>query len=344
MAEERVEETVAEEPQEKVEIRYVFARFHRRVLANLIDFILWALLFLGFFLGIRAIVTHTPPYLENENELIAMRLDSGLYRKTTENKVFDIVSYLNLEENAFSGYAKQLQAVEAIDAFIVYTQDSVGQESADTIQKNFDEYRLDPNLNYLGKPYFISVDGEIKKNEDCSANALTYFEKVYAPYIDDRCQGYLVTMFPRYLELVRFESNCLFFAELLPAYVVSPILVYYVPTLFFKRGRMTIGKWMYRIGIIDKNLLIPSFKRSSARFLIFYFAELMLSPFTFAIPLIVSASLMAFSRSHQGFPDFLLGIYEVDADSNKLYFTQEEILLSDLGAKKPIEFHPTYED
>ena len=203
---------------------------------------------------------------------------------------------------------------------------------------------MDPKLAYDGASYFISVNGEIKKNEACSANALTYFEKVYAPYIDDHCQGYLVTLFPNYLELVRFESNCLFFAELLPAYMLSPIVVYYVPTLFFKRGRMTIGKWMYHIGLVDKRLLIPSFKRSSARFLIFYFAELMLSPFTFAIPFIVSASLMAFSKSHQGFPDYLLGLYEVDADSNKLFFSHDEILLSDLGAKKPVDFRPTYED
>lgn len=343
MAEERVVEE-AEKNEQKVEIRYVFARFHRRVLANLIDFFLWALVFLGLFLGIRAVVTHTPQFAENDAELLLIRLESGLYRKNSENKYFDVVSFLNLEENAYSGFSKQVQAQEAIDTFILYTEKTLGKESSETVRKDYDAFRLDKNLTYEGVPYFISVDGEIKKNEACKAIAITYYEKVYTPFIDDHCQGYLVTMFPRYLELVRYESNCLFYAELLPAYLISPILVYYLPTLFFKRGRMTIGKWMYHIGIVDKNLLIPSFKRSSARFLIFYGAELILSVFTFAIPFLISASLMAFSRSHQGFPDYLLGIYEVDADSNKLYFSREEILVSDVGHKKPIDFKATYED
>lgn len=343
MAEERVE--AMENPSEgKVEIRYTFARFHRRVLANLIDFILWALLFLGLFVGIRAIVTHTPQFVANDEELLSIRVESGLYRKTPENKYFDLVSSLDLQENAFSGFSKQTQAREGIEAFIVYTDLHAGSEASKKVQDDYDSFRLNTKLNYEGVPYFVLVDGEVVKNEECKANALTYYEKVYVPFIDDHCQGYLVTLFPRYLELVRYESNCLFFAELLPAYLVSPILVYYVPTLFFKRGRMTLGKWMYRIGTVDKNLLVPSFKRASARFLIFYGTEVLLSPFTFAIPFLVSASLMAFSRSHQGFPDYILGIYEVDADSNKLYFSQEEILVSDVGGKKPVDFKPTYED
>ena len=341
---EREEEIEVADNQEKVEIKYTFARFHRRVLGNLIDFILFAFAFLGLFLGIRAIVVHSPTFVSNDAELLSIRLDSGLYRKTNENKYFDIVSFLNLEENAFSGFSKQVQSREAVDAFIAYTKNTLGEEAASTIQKDYNEYRLNPKLNYQNEPYFVSVNGEIVKNDNCSANALTYYEKVYAPYLDDHCQGYLVTLFPRYLELVRYESNCLFYAELLPAYLVAPILVYLVPVLFFKRGRMTLGKAVYRVGVVDKNLLIPSFKRTFARFLIFYGAELILSVFTFAIPFLVSASLMAFSKSHQGFPDYLLGLYEVDADSNKLYFTKEEILASDVGPKKPVDFHPTYED
>ena len=54
---------------------------------------------------------------------------------------------------------------------------------------------------------------------------------------------------------------------------------------------------------------------------------------------------MAFSKHKQGFPDYLLGLYEVDISQNKLYSSYEEISLDGVeGEKKPIDFKATYED
>ena len=175
MDEERVEglEVEQEAGPKPTEIRYVFARFHRRVLANLIDFLLWGFLFLGFFLGIRAIVINSPNYVANEEELISIRIDSGLYQRTVERKVFDIVSFLELEENGFSGFSKQTQAKEAIDTFIAYVDEKAGQEASAKVQSDYDSYRLSSNLTYQGVSYFIKSEGEIIKNEACTAFSST---------------------------------------------------------------------------------------------------------------------------------------------------------------------------
>lgn len=351
MSEEEKEETLdGEQPgylaAQQTEIKYTFARFHRRVFANLLDFLIFALTFGLLFLGIRGIVITTPGYNANEESLLTMRVESGMYMRYESGKTSDTVSFLMAKENNFSGYAKMENSRRAIEQFITYVGDKADAASKAKVQEDYDAYRLNPKLAYESEAYFIKDEaGEIIRNASCKANAETYFLNAYAPFIDEHCQGYLVTLVPGYLELVRYESNILIYAELVPSFAVAPLIAYLLPMLIFRRGRMTFGKALYRIGVIDRNLLVPSLKRTFARFAIFYFAEILLSPFTFAIPMLVSASLMSFSKSHQGFPDYLLGLYEVDVSKDKIFFSREEILLSGFGPEKePVDFQPTYED
>ena len=347
--EEKVVDTPVEEPgylaAQKVEIKYTFARFHRRVFANLLDFFIFALVFVGLFLGCRGITMATPAYQQNETSLMDTRVESGLYVRQNNGITVDVVSYLSIVEYKFDGYNKMVRSEEAIDHFVQFVEDHSGTEAAKTVMADYDKYRENKDWLYEGKPYFLRQGEAVVRNQECTLPYVDYFEKVYAPYIDSHCQGYLITLVPEYLNMVRAESYFLYFAELLPAYVVAPFIAYLMPMLIFRRGRMTFGKAMYRIGTVDKNLMVPSIGRTLARFFIFYGAEVLLAPFTFAIPFLVSASLMAFSRSHQGLPDYFLSLYEVDVTNDKIFFSREEIVLSGVGGeKKPLDFKPTYED
>ena len=117
-----------------------------------------------------------------------------------------------------------------------------------------------------------------------------------------------------------------------------------MPPLFFKRGRKTLGKALYHIGLVDDRVLSPTFWRFSARFLIFLFAELLLSLFTLGIPYIISFSLMAFSKKRQGFPDYMLHLYEIDTSKANIYMDYVEAELKnelhgdaiDFRMEKPI--------
>jgi hypothetical protein len=55
---------------------------------------------------------------------------------------------------------------------------------------------------------------------------------------------------------------------------------------------------------------------------------------------------MAFSKNKQGFPDYMLGIQEVDTSNNKIYKSLEEISLEQVTkTKKPVDFRlPDIED
>ena len=329
-----------------VKINYNTARFHRRVLANLVDFALCALFFFSFFIGIRGIVTNIDPYKAREAELISIRLNSGMYMQYNDSgNLTDTVSFLSDSYNAYSGIAKVDIAKEKIDTFMLYLETNVNAEAADKVRDSYHTFFLSDKMVYEGVPMFIDNAGKIERNKDCKASADVRFSKAYAPFIDEYCQGYLITLVPQYLDLVRFESNVLIYGEILPAYLIAPLLAYLLPMMVFKRGRQTFGKWMYRIGTVNKDLLIPSVPRTLARFAILYFAEYCLAPFTFAIPFLVSASLMGFSKKHQGLPDYILGLHEVDLSQAKIYFSREEIAVESVsGAKKAPDFEVIYDD
>jgi hypothetical protein len=317
---------------EKIEIHYMTPRFHRRVFANLVDIIIFVLVFLCLFLGARAIVTNDSRYVSKEDEIVLAMKESGLYHVDDDGTTTDIVSYY--KNGDFSGSEKKEGAVQAISTFFGYADAKCEASVAAEIRDSYDAYRLDGSLAYEGVAYFIEDSSGIIENPECAANDEAYFTEAYAPYIDDYLQGYLVTRIPGYVELSRYEAKCLILYEILPSYGITGILVYLIPPLCFRRGRYTLGKALYHIGVADSRLLALSYPRTIARWAIFYFAELWLSLVTFGIPFIISFSMMAFTKKKQGFPDYMLGLLEVDLSHAKLYKSYDEIRMSRLSFDK----------
>ncbi len=288
---------------------------------------------------------NVPGYVSQDNALLTIRKESGLYHVDGRSST-DIVSYLDDESNQYTSYQKMELSAKAIDNFIAYVGCVASLEDSDKVQQDYDQYRLDASLSYEGTSYFTkNEENEIIRNKDCKADNETYFKNAYSPFIDKQCLGYLVTLVPEYLEILKFESYMLFFVEIPIAFLLSGFLTYLLPPMFFKRGRMTLGKAMYQIGLVDSRLLSCTFARYFARWSIFFFAELCLSIFTFGLPCLISFTLMICSKNKQGFPDYILGLYEVDLSHDKIYRSYEEISLEGVvGEKEPIDFQPTYED
>ena len=317
------------------EIKYQRAKFTRRLFANLIDLLIMAFFGICCFLAVRGIYQLTTSYQENEDRLTEMRLESSLY-KEKDGQIVDISGYIDTDET-LTGASKARAAEEAIDNFIEYAYAVEGVEVGDEIQNDYDDFRL--SKTHVNQPYFIEEEGQIVANPGCRASWTQYFDNVYRPFIDEHCQGYLVTRFDEYLDLTRYISHILVFVEIPISYAVAGILTYLVPTFIFQRGRKTFGKAIYRIGTVDARMLNPTWKRSLSRFAIFYFAILILSLFTFAIPAIISVTLMGFSKKKQGFADYLLDLQEIDTTNTPVFKTIEEaeVYGADVN-KKPIEF------
>ena len=60
---------------------------------------------------------------------------------------------------------------------------------------------------------------------------------------------------------------------------------------------------------------------------------------SFGLPYIVSFSIMVFSKKKQGFPDYMLGLQEIDTSKSKIYNSMEEIQLDQITPhRKPVDF------
>lgn len=332
---------------QNINVLYYRPKFTHRIFANLLDILIFIMVFLSLFLGVREIIRITPTYKAKSQELTQMRLDSGLYAYDDDNVLRDIVSVLNYDKGQ-TAKSRMTRSKAAIETFVSYAQSVATNENYETVVKDYREYRLAETMVHNDTPMFIvNESNEVVENpalfesvESVSSQIYTeYYKKAYQPYIDNHLQAYLVVVVPHYKDIINYQTNMLLWVNIFAVYCFTGLLVYLVPIFIFRRGRMTFGKALYGIGLVDSNCLSPSLPRTLARFAIFYFAILVLSLFTFGLPIIISFSIMVFSKNKQGFADYMLRLTEVDGKRTKIYFSFQEVELEKTTPyKKPVDF------
>lgn len=318
----------------KIEVKYTRPRFFHRVLANLVDLIIFAICFVGLFVLTRYAVYQTPNFSKTFNQVTNMRIESGMYYKNSNGDLVDVVSYLN-SNKVMTNEAKVKFAENRLEEFFTFEKAHLSEERYNSVVKKFDDKRLAKTFkDDWGNVYHLFVlDGDnIVKNEELYKDYKGPYSKFYCNFIDSYCQGVFATT-PIYYNLMKTITYYLVFLEVPIAYFLSIILVYYVPTLFFRRGRQTLGKALYRIGTVDSRFLSPKFGRNTAKWALFIL-EMILGIASVGIIFIISFSMMAFSRNKQAFPDYMLGLQEVDISKNRIFYSYEEIELNNIERHK----------
>lgn len=328
---------------EEIKIEYTYPKLRRRVWARIVDFLIMILLFLISFISIRAIYTSTSTYKNNVERSETIRLESGLYIKD-DTKIISVVT--STYNDTKTSYAKKnIYLEKAINNFLSYMS-SLNEESYLKVKNDYDEARLTSSLTYNNLPLFIkNSDGEIVKNTnlvnvDTEEKTVeeTYYSSFYTVYIENNCIGFLTTENKEYYEINKYIGNMMIFLDFPISLIISSLLVYFLPPLILKRGRQTIGMWIYHISFASKSLYSLSFKEWIIKFLIFYFAEFLLSLFTFAIPIFISATMMLFTKSKQNFNEYMCKIYEIDTEKDKLFKNKSEITLENISHPEGIDF------
>ena len=317
------------------QVKYHRAKFHRRIMANLVDLLILATCTILLFIGVRAVAQSTSFFKENNARLNQIKLDSSLYVEDGDDLI-EVMDYI-ANNTGLTAKMKYDEAEKAIDAFVVYAEKAIGQEGAREIEQTRADFRL--GLEIADVPLYVKENGIVVYNQDTKASYAQYFELSSTQFYKTFCLGFLTTRFPDYVDITLSFSRLLVFVELPTSYGLAGILTYLVPTFIFRRGRKTFGKAIYKIGFVDSRILCPSWRRNLARFFIFYFSVLILSAVTFAIPAIISTTLMGFSKKRQGFADYMLDIQEVDTTGQTIFFNTEEALASTIdNHKPPIDF------
>lgn len=337
--EERINEIEENTIGSQIDIQYRRPKFVHRVLANLIDLILFIIAFIGLFSLSRYLVSLTPHHSQTFSTVNQMRLDSGLYRMQDNGQMIDIVSYMNTSD-ILTNEGKVSLSEFSIKKFFAFEANYVNEDRYKQMNDNYNTDRLEKTFVENSVTYHLFVkneENEIIKNPDFYDSHKYVYRDFYLNYIDRVFQGYLATT-PLYYEATRILFYYLVFLDVPASIIFGIVFVYYVPSLIFRRGRRTLGKALYRIGTVDMRFLSPKFGRNTARWALFLL-EMVLGICSLGIIFILSFTMMAFSKNKQGFPDYILGLQEVDISNNKIYYTYEEIELNDVERhKKPTDF------
>lgn len=309
-----------------INIEYERPRLGRRIFSRIVDAFFIALIFLISFVSIQAIYSSTPKYKEAASSLTTIRLESGLYVYKNDS-IINVSTYV-YQDSKMSYGQKEIYLENALNNFLTYIK-NYSEESYEKITSELDEFKLSSSLIYEDKPLFIkNDDGKIVKNENIPSQ--TYVENYYTVYIDSYCNGYLTTEIKEYYEYTQYISALSFYLNIPLSLFISSFLIYFVPPLIIKRGRKTLGMLIYHIAFVGPDYYSITTKKRIFKFLISYFAEFILSIFTFCIPLIISGSMMLFGKNHQTFAEYMLGINEVDDENSKVYFTEDELISEEM--------------
>ena len=327
-----------------IEVDYVRPKFWARILANLVDILICAFMSFTLFLGTKEIVQSNNSYKKMALLIDDYNIASGLYIKNDNDEIVTYTSYIEGLTN-INWPTKINRLKEQITFFINYIGEFDTNSLAE-VNKSYDEVRLDLKGSDEGKhPYFIKdssglvIENTNSDGELYYTNA-QYFEAFYEPFFKNYLSVYLFKYAPNYASTTKTMNNLIIFLEIPVGLFLGLVITYYIFPLIFRRGKQTVGSKMFHIGYVDYRYLSPTFWRETVKFLIFLL-EVILSIFTFGIPLLISFTLMALSKKKQGFPDYMTGIEAVNTNKQKIYYDKVEILIDRAKTnKKPIDFKP----
>ncbi|MEG2269880.1 MAG: RDD family protein [Bacilli bacterium] len=317
-------------------VEYDRPAFYKRVFSALLDFLILAFVFMGLVMCTDMIVKTTDMNKGYQKDYDEIKENSQLYKLSgaSHNELLSIVTYYTKAENIKDMSTSDVKAqYETALNYYYYTflpANITDKKLAETTSAKYDKDRLEFKFN--GVAYFVKNGENVVGNP--AVGDADFNTNFYEKYILESATGNLLKI-DRYYAANVYFSKILIFIDVPAPLIVSSILVLYVPGLIMKRTRRSIGKLAFKIGLVNKDFLQVSFGRFTARFAIFLWGEIVLSLFTFGLPLIISFSMMVFLKEKQSFHDYVLGIEAIDITDSVIYKSKDDVLLEEPTKKAP---------
>lgn len=295
---------------ETIKVAYHKAKLHRRVLCFLVDlFFLFLLTGISFAVA-NSLLPNAPFYsavLEKRNFL---QVDSGLY----ETSGLDIVAFAKQDGSPYTNDAERKDFVSSRlnDFYTVHKYCPV-----DAAAKY--EQRKATADNGAGVTLFEMKDGKLVER---NLNP-TFFLNFYEKELKNHAMSYLFQV-DEYFATTRFIFLFTSGEILVFGTIFFAVLYLVIPLWVFPKGRKTLGRAIFRIGIVTRHALVPSRGKYALRWLFEYGFLVLLDFFAFLIPLFVSTGMLFLSENQQNLPDYLFGHYQVDITDDDVYSDPSE--------------------
>lgn len=357
---------------EGLHIQYQRPVSTNRLYSAIVDFFLAAIIILLLVFATNAIVKTTDFYKNNQGTIDEIKISSRLYSYDATDTLRVVTDTVLIEgdQTASMVETKLIYVLEGND-FALKAQDKYGffdfcyaiesknaAELKDFYKEHRDAYdkeRLDLLHPTSGKPmfqyavddqgntlYYDDIIYDFEGNEIAKDNrpliiktgkgtSEEYNDYFYRPFIK-RCPNSLVRI-PSYFSSTQNMSTVMLSALIPAPIVVGIILVYFVPGLIFRRGRKSIGKLIFKIGVMDKDGYSPKLGRYTLR------SFLILLECVLFVPAVISLSTLVFTKKMITLHDLILKMNVVETKEHKVYLDQVEAFFAlQKVEKKPIEF------
>lgn len=293
---------------EIIELEYEKPKLYKRYMAFFIDITLTFILAMLLFALSGFILNNVRSYQNMVLERNEIQVSSSLYTKDGES----VLVYIESQEETF---------LEKKDYLSICIEKFYNNEDFFNVDEYYSSYqdRKKEYKNDDGNSIFILKDDEYVENN-------TYLDEdfydFYYQEIEKYCTGYMF-LNQRYKELSS-TLVIIFVLLLFFSLMISFLVFFFIVPLILKRGRRTIGMYLFKIGLINAEALNLGMRQYLIRSLFVFFIGFLLDIVTIFIPLIFSITMMHLSKTGQDFFDYMSVSYVVDISKKDIYLNYEE--------------------
>lgn len=293
---------------EITEVEYPQAKLYKRWFAFFID--VFVMSFLGaVFYGLTALVTdHIPAYQSVSEERTRIQVDSGLYNA-------DDVLILTEMSNSRETYESKKNYLSQQLDFYYQNKDFFSDDKAFLEYQNRKKNCQDEQGNLL-----FYLDGSLYK-ENGTGSDKAYYDFYYQEISDYAMPE--MSALPEYSRVTKLVFR-IHVIEAILCFAIGFVFSFCMMPFILKRGRQTLGMYLFKISLIGADALNVNGKTLVFRLLLLFFIGYVLDIFTVFIPLLVSLTMMHLSKRHQDFFDYVTNTYVIDSAKKTVYYDYYE--------------------
>ena len=298
----------------KIELEYTNAKIYKRLFASFIDFFTIFLSTFIFFSLTNMVLPQIDAYKNLVEEKSNLLVESGLYN----NELTLVLDVVQNDEEFSTAKEKGDYLKKSIDGFYESIYFFTSEESQ-KIKEDYNERKV----NYVvDDTHIFSLDGENIVENPVNPQ---YFYDFYVEEINNYSLPFLnqneeIINANKILSITSYVS----FSIWLLLFVLFFELFF--PLVVFKRGRLTLGRKVFSIGLIDVNALNIKTSKYLGRVAFIVIVMYVIGFFSFLLPLFVSLGMMFISKRHQDLVDYVFNTYVVDIKKDEIYLDQLDFL------------------
>ena len=293
------------ESEKALELVYESPRKNRIFAAHFFDWFVTILIGFCFLLGSNQILKITQSY-QNETMLRdSIRKESKLYEEK-EGTLYPLNSYL--DDSKYTREAKcefyETRLTYFYETYLAAYPSSNGKEA-------YSKLKTEAKSN--GTTLFNVGGTKAQTSSDYLDAYVSFYESSYSNDALGR-----LNYNPSYHKSLQSILG-MQIASFAVSFSLSGLIFFLVIPLCIKRGRLTLGMKLSRIGLVDSKGLSPKISRSILyclfRVIFIYIGSIV----AFLVPLAISIGFFLIRKNNQTLEEYLFGLYQVDTKNERIY-------------------------